>query len=93
MHTVTKLHSKLADKTATYPDALSRLPLNEAPDDVPLPGDTVSMLEALDSSGPVTTAAIKSGTDKDPILSRVRNFVFHGKWVILIYILIIPVRS
>eukprot|EP00731_Ephydatia_muelleri_P017292 Em0010g390a len=61
-------------------DTLSRLPLNEAPDDVPLPGDTVYMLEALDSSCPVTTAAIKSGTDKDPILSCVRNFVLHGNW-------------
>ena len=52
-------------------DVLSRLPLKESSDDVPLPGDTVYMLEALDSSGPVTTAAIKSRTDKDPILSRV----------------------
>ena len=49
-------------------DALSRLPLEETPSSTPLPGDTVLMLEALDSSSPVTSAAIKSWTDKDPVL-------------------------
>ena len=38
------------------------------------------MLEALDSSSPVTSAAIKSWTDKDPVLSRVRGFVLYGNW-------------
>eukprot|EP00731_Ephydatia_muelleri_P017266 Em0010g364a len=54
-------------------DALSRLPLDEAPKDVPVPGDTICLMEALDSCGPVTAAVIKSWTDKDPVLSRVRN--------------------
>eukprot|EP00731_Ephydatia_muelleri_P012306 Em0006g1200a len=36
--------------------------------------------EALDSSSPVTSAAIKSWTDKDSVLSRVRGFVLHGNW-------------
>ena len=61
-------------------DALSRLPLEETPSSTPLPGDTVLMLEALDSSSPVTSAAIKSWTDKDPVLSHVRGFVLHGNW-------------
>ena len=37
-------------------------------------------MEALDSCGPVTAAVIKSWTDKDPVLSRVRNLVRHGNW-------------
>ncbi|KAL5515654.1 hypothetical protein EMCRGX_G000851 [Ephydatia muelleri] len=37
-------------------------------------------VEALDSSSPVTSAAIKSWTDKDSVLSRVRGFVLHGNW-------------
>ena len=61
-------------------DALSRLPLEETPSSTPVPGDTVLMLEALDSSSPVTSAAIKSWTDKDPVLSRVHSFVLHGNW-------------
>eukprot|EP00731_Ephydatia_muelleri_P018626 Em0011g666a len=52
----------------------------ETPSSTPLPGDTVLMLEALDSSSPVTSAAIKSWTDKDPVLSRVRGFVLYGNW-------------
>ena len=61
-------------------DALSRLPLDEAPKDVLVPGDTIYLMEALDSCGPVTAAVIKSWTDKDPVLSRVRNLVRHGNW-------------
>ena len=61
-------------------DALSRLPLDKAPKDVPVPGDTICLMEALDSCGPVTATVIKSGTDKDPVLSRVRNLVRHGNW-------------
>ncbi|KAL5484146.1 hypothetical protein EMCRGX_G020594 [Ephydatia muelleri] len=61
-------------------DALSRLPLDEAPKDFPVPGDTICLMEALDSCGPVTAAVIKSWTDKDPVLSRVRNLVRHGNW-------------
>ncbi|KAL5506337.1 hypothetical protein EMCRGX_G007955 [Ephydatia muelleri] len=61
-------------------DALSRLPLDEAPKDVPVPGDTICLMEALDCCGPVTAAVIKSWTDKDPVLSCVRNLVRHGNW-------------
>ena len=38
------------------------------------------MLEAMDSSSPVTSAAIQSWMDKDPVLSRVRGFVLYGNW-------------
>ena len=54
--------------------------MEETPSSTPLPGDTVLMQEALDSSSPVTSAAIKSWTDKDSVLSRVRGFVLHGNW-------------
>lgn len=40
----------------------------------------LEILSALDSSGPVTTAAIKSWTDKDQVVSRVKKFVLHGNW-------------
>ena len=61
-------------------DALSGLPLEETPSSTPLPGDTVLMLEALDSSSSVTSAAIKSWTGEDPVLSCVHGFVLHGNW-------------
>ena len=60
-------------------DAFSRLPLSESTADVPVPGDTIFMLETLRTGdSPVTAAEIKSWTDKDPILSRVRNMALTG---------------
>ena len=53
---------------------LSRLPLPESPPDVPLPGETILLLEQLQSSS-ITAVQIKKWTNQDPILSRVRNFV------------------
>ena len=58
-------------------DALSRLPLPDHPKDVPLPGEMVLLFETLNSS-PLTAAEIKALTDKDPLLSRVRNNVLRG---------------
>ena len=56
---------------------LSRLPLPESPPDVPLPGETILLLEQLQSS-PITAGQIKKWTNQDPVLSRVRNNVLHG---------------
>ena len=62
-------------------DALSRLPLPVSPSEVPIPGDTVLLLEALDlSEEPLSASTIKSLTNKDPVLSRVRGMVQHGTW-------------
>ena len=62
-------------------DALSRLPLPVSPSELPIPGDTVLLLEALDlSEEPISASTIKSLTNKDPILSRVRGMVQHGTW-------------
>ena len=60
-------------------DMLSRLPLETAPKDVPVPGDTVVLLETLQSS-PVTAKLIKTWTNRDPTLSKVRDLVKKG-WI------------
>eukprot|EP00731_Ephydatia_muelleri_P015662 Em0009g86a len=60
-------------------DAFSRLPLSESTAVVPVPGDTIFKLETLRTGdSPVTAAEIKSWTNKDPILSRVRNMALTG---------------
>ncbi|KAL5473647.1 hypothetical protein EMCRGX_G028155 [Ephydatia muelleri] len=61
-------------------DGLSRLPLKgEEPGDVPLPGDTILMMESLSNADSVVTATtIRSWTDKDIVLSLVRRMVLHG---------------
>ena len=39
------------------------------------------LLEALDlSEEPISASTIKSLTNKDPVLSRVRGMVQHGTW-------------
>ena len=58
-------------------DLLRRHPLSESVSNVPLPGETVLLMETLQGS-PVTAAQLKAWTDKDPILSRVRNLVLKG---------------
>ena len=52
-------------------DVLSRLPLAHSPSQVPLPEETVLLLEALQLS-PITAA------HTDPILSQVRDLVIKG---------------
>ena len=56
---------------------LSRLPLPESPPDVPLPGETILLLEQLQSS-PITAGQIKKWINQDLVLSRVRNYVLQG---------------
>ena len=55
-------------------DALSRLPLSDSPESVPIPGDVMLLTEQLASS-PVTAHEIKAMTAKDPVLSKVLQFV------------------
>ena len=50
-------------------DILSRLPLPQAPERVPVPPETIHLMDAVNSS-PVTAAHIKQWTMKDPILSK-----------------------
>ena len=70
-----------AGKLQGNADALSRLPLQHSPEEVPTPGDMILLLEALDlSKAPISAAAINKLTGKDPVLSRVRSVVQHGTW-------------
>ena len=58
-------------------DSLSHLPFPDTPSQAPLPGETVLLMEKLQSS-PVTAAQIRSWTDRDPILSQVRHMLLKG---------------
>ena len=58
-------------------DALSRLPLPQQPHTVPVPGDINLVIQQLNMT-PVTATDIKSETDKDPLLNKVRQFVMNG---------------
>ena len=58
-------------------DMLSRLPLSEVPSDVPLPGETILLMDTLQGS-PVSATQIKRWTDWDPVLSSVRKMVLQG---------------
>ena len=64
-------------KDHTNADMLSRLPLPETPEVVPLPGETVLLLDMLNSL-PVTAQQIRQWTNNDPVLSRVRNLLLRG---------------
>ena len=65
----TKLHSNA--------DALSRLPLPDAPAEVPMEPELVLLLQHLHKS-PVTSSDIRKWTKRDPLLSQVLQFVEQG---------------
>ena len=61
-------------------DALSRLPLPQKPDSVPLTVGAISLMEHLEGT-PVHNMAcrhMKDWTKKDPILSQVPRFTLEG---------------
>ena len=58
-------------------DALSRLPLSEEPAQVEVPPELVLLAEHLENS-PVTADQIRSWTAKDPVLTKVVQFVQQG---------------
>jgi len=64
-------------KCITNADALSRLPLPEAPKDTPVPGDVVCVLERQDRTT-VTAKDIRRWTERDPTLSMVRRNIQCG---------------
>ena len=60
-------------------DALSRLPLPQESFTVPVPGEHKVLLQHLNETVKIITAdQVKSWTDKDPLLSRVRHLVLNG---------------
>ena len=59
-------------------DFLSRLPLPDALETVPVPQEIISLVETLDSS-PVTSKQIKQWTHKDPTLAKVSDLLCQGR--------------
>ena len=66
-----------AGQTNGNADGLSRLPLPEMPDSVPVPGETILLMEHLEGT-PVHSGHIKEWTKRDPILSQVLGFILEG---------------
>ena len=58
-------------------DGLSRLPLPEAPSEVPVPPEFVLLVEHL-LDAPVKAHEIRTWTRRDPLLSRVKQFIQSG---------------
>ena len=58
-------------------DALSHPPLPASPTSTPVLPETVHLMEQLESS-PVTPEVIRSWTERDPLLSRIKRYVKHG---------------
>ena len=58
-------------------DVLSRLLLPESVRKTPQPGETVVLMESLQSS-PVNANQIKRWTDHDPIVSKVHDYTLQG---------------
>ena len=58
-------------------DVLSRLPLPETVNNIPEPAEHVFLIHKLNES-PITASQIKSWTDTDPVLSRIRRFILCG---------------
>ena len=60
-----------------HADVLSRLPLPEMPKSVPTPGETVLLMQSLQTS-PLTFSQLKQWTTQDPVLSRVHRMLLQG---------------
>ena len=58
-------------------DGLSRLPLEEAPAEVPQPAELVFLMEHL-QDGPVKAHELRRWTRQDPMLARVLQFIQSG---------------
>ena len=58
-------------------DAMSRLPLPNTPAKTPVPAELVLMIEKLDEA-PISSKQISSWTQKDPLLSKVLQYIMFG---------------
>ena len=61
-------------------DSLSRLPLPQVPQEVPIPKEIVCLMQTLQGS-PVTATHIEKWTDRDPVLSACQIHVFGATWL------------
>ena len=59
-------------------DALSRLPLPDKPDNVTIPADVVFVLDHIEQNSTTTATQIRNNTRRDPILSKVFQYVQSG---------------
>ena len=66
-----------AGKQHANADRRSRLPLSEAPEAIPRPPEIVFLMDHL-ATVHVSAAQIRSHTDWDPTLSKVKQFVMQG---------------
>lgn len=66
-----------AGTTNANADALSRLPLSKMPESVPVPGETILLLEHLDHT-PINSQHIREWTRCNPVLSKVHQFTLNG---------------
>ena len=64
-------------KLLGHVDALSRLPLPNSPETVPIPDEWINLVTFLEST-PVTSSDIAKWTKSDPILSKVHNCCLMG---------------
>ena len=60
-----------------HADACSRLPLSDTPSSVPVPGDTILLINHFNST-PVTAAQIGLWTQRDPVLATVTKNLLQG---------------
>jgi len=74
-HEYTIVHRKSSQHVNA--DALSRLPLPTVISHTPQPADIILLMEEM-KDGPITSRDIKTWTRRDPILSRVVQYVLHG---------------
>ena len=66
-----------AGQTNGNADGLSRLPLPEMPESVPVSGETILLMEHLEGT-PVHSGHIKEWTKRVPVLSQVQRFILEG---------------
>ena len=64
-------------KTNGNAEAPSRLPLSITPESVPVPGETVLLLDHLNHT-PISSRHIRQWTRRDPVLSKVYQFTLNG---------------
>ena len=69
-----------------HADALSRLPLPQKPSSVPVPGETVLLMEHL-SFTPISAAQFKVWTEQDPILSKIKQQLLAGSSIDAVWFL------
>ena len=60
-----------------HADACSRLPLPDTPLSVPIPGDTVLLINHFDST-PVKASQIGLWMQRDPLLATITKYVLQG---------------